>query len=572
MMRRPPLHRLVTLLAVMVLALGVIFVRLTVLQVSQAASFRDRALDQRLRTVELPATRGQILDRSREPLAISLEARDVYADPRYVDDPWGTATTLAPILDMEVGDLVGRLTQETSFVYLARQVDLVVAERVERLGLPGIGFLEATKRYYPAGSLAAQVLGFVGIDGEGLAGLELRYEDLLAGDPGERTQELDPSGQPILGGIDVERAPLEGSSLVTTIDRDFQYQAEQALADAVAANRAQGGTVIVMDPRTGDILAMASYPWFDPNAFDDARQSTYRNRAVTDAFEPGSTNKVITAAAAIDRRAIPLEQELEVPWQMQVGDFTIHDAHPHGVMRMTLGDIISESSNIGTVMVARRLGEPAMASYLTRFGLGRTTGVSFPGESPGILPPLYDWTDTSLATIAYGQGIAATPLQMISVYATIANDGRWVQPRLVLGTRSPDGTFEAAAPSPTRRVVSADTARMVTRMLAHAVHEGTGTNATIPGFEVAGKTGTARIPMPDRPGYYEGQYIASFIGYLPASDPKVVIAAILDRPATAYGGIAAAPLFQRIARYAIAHLALDPGRALRPPPTASSQP
>lgn len=567
-MRRPPVTRLVALLAVMALAFGAIFVRLTVLQVSQAASFRDRAFDQRVSTLELPATRGQILDRNGEPLAISLEARDVYADPRYVQDPWGTATTLAPILDLDVRDLAERLGEDTTFVYVARQVDLEIAERIRRLELPGIGFLEASRRYYPAGSLAAQVLGFVGIDGEGLSGLELRFEDLLAGAAGERTQEMDPSGQPIQGGVDVERAPVPGSTVVTTIDRDFQYQAEQALADAVAANHARGGTVVVMDPHTGDILAMASYPWFDPNDFEDARSGTYRNRAVTDAFEPGSTNKVITATAAVDRHAIGLDHVLSVPWQMRVGEFTLHDSHPHGIEQMTLGDIIAQSSNIGTVMVARRVGESAMASYLSKFGLGRPTGVGFPGESSGIIPPLYEWTETSLATIAYGQGIAATPLQMVSVYATIANGGRWVQPRLVLGTRDPGGAFTPAADAATRRVVSSATALTVTRLLAHAVHEGTGTEAEIEGYEVAGKTGTARIPLPDRPGYYEGQYIASFIGYLPASDPQVVIAAILDRPVTEYGGVAAAPLFQRIARYAITRLSIEPGRPLRTPPTA----
>ncbi len=567
-MRRPPVTRLVALLAVMALAFGAIFVRLTVLQVSQATSFRDRAFDQRVSTLELPATRGQILDRNGEPLAISLEARDVYADPRYVQDPWGTATTLAPILDLDVRDLAERLGEDKTFVYVARQVDLEIAERIRRLELPGIGFLEASRRYYPAGSLAAQVLGFVGIDGEGLSGLELRFEDLLAGAAGERTQEMDPSGQPIQGGVDVELAPVPGSTVVTTIDRDFQYQAEQALADAVEANHARGGTVVVMDPHTGDILAMASYPWFDPNAFEDARSGTYRNRAVTDAFEPGSTNKVITATAAVDRHAIGLDHVLSVPWQMRVGEYTLHDSHPHEIEQMTLGDIIAQSSNIGTVMVARRVGESAMASYLSKFGLGRPTGVGFPGESSGIIPPLYEWTETSLATIAYGQGIAATPLQMVSVYATIANGGRWVQPRLVLGTRDPGGAFTPVADAATRRVVSSATALTVTRFLANAVHEGTGTAAEIEGYEVAGKTGTARIPLPDRPGYYEGQYIASFIGYLPASDPQVVIAAILDRPVTEYGGVAAAPLFQRIARYAITRLSIEPGRPLRTPPTA----
>ena len=570
--KRPPVRRLVALLAVMTVAFTAIFVRLTVLQVSQASSFRDRALDQRMRTVELSAVRGQIRDRNGEPLAISLGARDVYADPRYVQDPWATAAALAPLLEVQTTDLVELLTRDTTFVYLARQVDRDLADRIEELGLPGIGLLEASRRYYPAGSLAAQVLGFVGIDGEGLSGLEVRYEDLLAGEAGERTQEIDPHGQPIVGGIDVERPPIAGSAVQTTIDREFQFQAEQALAEAVRQNRARGGTVIVMDPNTGDVLAMASDPSFDPNDFDASKRGSYRNRAVTDAFEPGSTNKVITAAAAIDRRAIGLRHELSVPWRMDVEGFTIHDAHEHGIQRMTIGDIIAGSSNIGTVMVARRLGESALAAYLTRFGLGRPTGVGFPGESAGILPPLYEWTDTSLATIAYGQGIAATPLQMAAVYAAIANDGRWVQPRLVLGTRRPDGTFEPAPEPVTHRAVSAATARTVTRMLAHAVAEGTGTNATIAGYEIAGKTGTARIPLPDRPGYYEGQYVASFIGFLPASDPQVVIAAILDRPVTDYGGIAAAPLFQRIARYAITRLSIEPGRPLRPPPSAGPRP
>jgi cell division protein FtsI (penicillin-binding protein 3) len=564
--RRPPLKRLVALFAMMVLALGAILVRLSVLQVSQAASLRDRALDQRVRTVTLPAARGQILDRNGEALAISLEARDIYADPRYVEDPWRAAVALAPLLDLDVRDLVETLSQEGTFVWIARQVDLDVAAKVESLDLAGIGFLKTSKRYYPAGPLAAQVLGFVGIDGVGLAGLEFRFEDLLAGRPGERTQELDPHGQPILGGVDVEREPVAGSTLVSTIDRDFQYQAQEALADAVSTNHAQGGTVIVMDPATGDILAMASYPWFDPNHFEDARPGTYRNRAVTDSFEPGSTNKVITATAAVDRHAIPLDQAISVPWTLQVDTFTIHDSHPHPVQRMTLGDIIAQSSNIGTVLVARRLGESAMAAYLTKFGLGSPTGISFPGESSGILPPLYEWTAADLATIAYGQGISATPLQMVSVYATIANGGRWVQPRLVSGTVSPEGAYQEAPASATRRVASTETAQVVTRMLAYAVDAGTGTNAQISGYQVAGKTGTARIPLPDRPGYYENQYIASFIGFLPASDPQVVIAAILNRPVTEYGGVAAAPLFQRIARYAITRLQIEPGREVRVPP------
>jgi cell division protein FtsI (penicillin-binding protein 3) len=253
---------------------------------------------------------------------------------------------------------------------------------------------------------------------------------------------------------------------------------------------------------------------------------------------------------------------------MRVGEFTIHDSHPHGELALTLGDIIAQSSNIGAVQVANRVGANDMAAYLSLFGLGRETGIGFPGEAGGLMLPVHEWTDTTLATSAYGQGLAATPLQMISVYATIANSGRWIQPRLVRATIDPDGTRHPAPPAQTHRVVSAATAEMVSRMLAYAVDYGTGSNARIGGYQIAGKTGTARIPLEDRPGYLEGQYVASFIGFLPAGDPQVVIAAILDRPQQGYGGLAAAPLFQRVARAAIAQLAIEPAETIPLPPHA----
>ena len=567
-MSRPPAGRLVALFALMTFAFGAISVRLVVLQVSQAAELQDRAFDQRVRTIDLPAQRGQILDRNGARLALSTPADDVYADPRLVDDPWGTATALSPVLGVGVPVLVDALTTDGTFVYLARQLDRGSSERVRDLGLAGIGLLPTSKRSYPAGPLASQVLGFVGTDGVGLTGLELGYQEVLAGTPGERTHELGLTGQAIVGGVDEERSPVEGASLVTTIDRDLQFQAQAALEQAVREQGARGGTVIVMDPRTAEILAMVSYPWFDPNAFGDAPTTTYRNRAVTDAYEPGSTNKVITAAAAIQERAIPLGMRLTVPWTMPVGDYVIHDSHPHGPMPMTLGDIVAESSNIGAVKVAERLGSASLATYLARFGLGQATGVGFPGESNGIMLPLDEWSDTSLATMAYGQGIAATPLQMVSVYATIANDGRWVQPKLVRGVIGPGGTLDEPDEVAPRRVVSAETARMVTRMLAYAVEDGTGTNAQIPGYQVAGKTGTSRIPTGDGTGYLAGQYIASFIGYLPAGEPEVVVAAILDRPRSVYGGLAAAPLFRRVALAAITRLGISPADRVPLPPHA----
>jgi cell division protein FtsI (penicillin-binding protein 3) len=566
-MKRPPMRRLIALFAMLTLAMGAIVLRLTVLQVSQARAYRSYALEQRLHTLTVPAWRGRVLDRSGEAMAISLPARDVYIDPRYVTDPWDEAQKISRVLDLKVRDLLPKLSADTTFVYLARQVVLKTARRLEGLHLPGIGFLPTSRRTYPAGPLAPQVLGFVGVDGTGLAGLELEYQGVLAGTPGERTQELDPSGQPIVGGIDAERVPAPGSDLVVTMDRDFQFQVQAALEEAVNANHAIGGTVIVMDPRTGDVYAMATFPWFHPNEFATARPSTWRNKAVTDVFEPGSVNKVITAAATVQEGSLPLDEQLSVPWKMRVGDFVIHDAHRHGVEEMTVGDIVAQSSNIGVVEVAERLGAARLATYLSKFGLGQVTGIGFPGESAGLMLPLYLWSDTSLATMAYGQGIAVTPLQMISVYATIANGGVWVQPRLVRGTVDPEGAFHPAPSSSTRRVVSDETAQMVTRMLAFAVKAGTGAAARIPGFRVAGKTGTARIPRPTG-GYYVDRYFASFIGFLPASDPKVVIAAILDRPTTEYGGIAAAPLFQHVARYAIERLGIAPGEALPPPPHA----
>ena len=567
-MTRPPAGRIVAMFVGMVLAFVAISARLTFLQVGRGAELQQRGFGHRVATAVLPAARGDILARDGERLALSTPASDVYADPTKVTDPWGEASALSPLLGIGAPELAEAMSTETTFVYLARQVEPEVSDRVMDLRLPGIGFLDSTKRAYPAGPLAAHVLGFVGTDGEGLSGLELEYQDLLAGTPGERTNELGVSGQPIVGGVSVERTPVAGSSIVTTIDRQLQFQAQVALADAVEAEGARGGCVIVMDPATGEILVMANDPWFDPNTFAESPTATYRNRAVTDAFEPGSTNKVITAAAAIQEESLSLYQQLSVAWTMEVGDYVIHDSHPHGVMQMTLADIIAESSNIGSVHVANRVGASAMSRYLARFGLGEPTGVEFPGESNGIVPPLSAWTDTSLATMAYGQGIAATPLQMVSVFATIANGGRRVQPSVVRGTVGPDGRFVDYERPKVRRVVSSATAEMVTRMLAYAVEHGTGQNAQVPGYQVAGKTGTVRVPSGDGSGYLSGQYIASFIGFLPARNAEVVIAVILDRPDAGYGGLVAAPLFRSVARAAITRLGITPTQPLPLPPHA----
>jgi cell division protein FtsI (penicillin-binding protein 3) len=564
--KRPPTLRLVVLFLAFLVALAGIVVRLAVLQVRETDTYAALGLQQRIRTEDLPASRGAIVDRNLVPLAMTLQANDVYANPDLVTDPVGEAAAIAGELDLKPRAVRAALDSEGTFVYIARQVDRAVAERVAALKLPGVGLIPVPKRYYPARALAPQVLGFVGVDGTGLSGLEEEYQSLLAGRPGEQTVELSAQGREISGGDSVVRDPLRGSDLVLTIDRELQFQAQTYLRQAVRQNHAKGGTVIALDPRTGDVYAMATYPWFDPNRFAQADPATLRNRAVTDTWEPGSVNKIITAATALQTGSVGLQERFEVPSTRKVEGFTIHDSESHPIESMTLADIIARSSNIGISMIADRVGSDALASYFSKFGYGVPTGVGFPGEAAGLMPQLTDWTDLTRATVSFGAGVAVTPLQMASVYATIANGGRWIQPRLVLGVRAPDGSLKDADASPTRRVLHGSTADVLAQMLAYAVQDGTGEAAQIPGYQVAGKTGTAK--KLDRGGNYTDRYVASFIGFLPASAPRIVVAAIIDEPRTVYGGIAAAPLFQEVARAAIQRLGIRPAPPVELPPHA----
>ncbi|MGH2546048.1 MAG: peptidoglycan D,D-transpeptidase FtsI family protein [Actinomycetota bacterium] len=564
-MRRPPGARVIGLFAVMALSLSALAVRLVLLQVRDGATYEALAMEQRVRRIALPAERGTIFDRSMHELALSLPAKAIFADPALVQDPAGTTARLSEILDVRPADLRRSLTAESRFEYLARAVDLAVANRVARLDLPGIGLIDEPKRTYPGGGLAAQVLGFVGVDGAGLAGLELQWEGVLAGRAGRMLVEQDPDGLSIpQGRLELEE-PRRGRDLVLTIDKDLQYFTERALGRAVEQNGALGGTVIVLDPSTGDVLAMATNPAFDANAFTDAPAFVTRNRGVTDVYEPGSVNKVITASAALEEGVMGIRERLWVPPRYQVGDKIFTEAHPRPAMSMTLTDIISQSSNIGTIMTAQRLGSERLDDYLRDFGFGVETGIRFPGESDGILMPEEEWWTTSMGTIPIGQGIAVTPLQMASVYATVANDGVRLAPRLVRGTVEGDDVRERD-PLVRERVVSTRTARLVTRMLADAVASGTGQEAQIPEYWVAGKTGTARKPLQDALGYSE-EYVASFIGFAPARDPGVVVAAIIDEPDTVYGGVAAAPLFREVAEFALAHLRVP---TAEPPPQLPS--
>jgi cell division protein FtsI (penicillin-binding protein 3) len=563
---RPPVHRLIAALVAAMLAMVGIVVRLAFLQVRESGTYAELGSTQRDHTEPLPAVRGEILDRDGVPMALTLEARDVYANPSLVTDPRSEAAQIGAVLGGPERPILSALTSSGTFAYVERQVDADVAAQLADLHLAGIGFLPVAKRYYPAGPVASQVLGFVNVDGVGTTGLERQYDTELSGTPGERTIEMSAQGQEIAGGKQIVREPQPGSSLVLTIDRDLEFQAQQYLRSAVRENGAKGGTVVVMDPRSGDIYAMATYPWFDPNEFATFDATRFVNRAVTDTWEPGSVNKTITAAAALESGSVTPTETFRVPGTRDVEGYTIHDAEPHGVEEMTLGDIIAHSSNVGASLVADRVGNEGMQQAFTRFGFGSPTGVGFPGEAAGLMPAPDRWTNLTRATVSFGAGVAVTPLQMASVYATIANGGTWVQPRLVDATIDATGARQDAPPPATHRVVRRSTAKMLTQMLAYVVQDGTGDRAQITGYQVAGKTGTAK--KLDASGRYVHRYVASFIGFLPAARPRVVVAVIIDEPQTVYGGVAAAPLFQQVARYAIQRLGIEPAPPVALPPHA----
>ena len=583
-----PALRLVVLLCVFTLLFAAVAVRLVMLQVVRAAPLESLGAHQRISTIELPAQRGAIFDRNMVPLAVSSDARALYADPRLVGDPAAVAAKISPILGIDVKTLTSRLTQKTGFVYLARKVPVDVADRVLQLRIPYVGALDETARTYPSNNVAGQVLGFVNVDNVGLSGLESMYNRMLSGKPGKQVIEHDPQGRSIPQGDNSIVEPVAGEGLQTTIDRDIQFYSEQALARGARLTGAQNGTAVVLDSRTGDVLAMANWPALNPNSFGTATPDQMRNRTVTDAYEPGSVNKVITASAAIEAGIASPADMLTIPYHFHVFGRTFNDFEVHPIWHITYAKAIAESSNIGTIEVALKVGKRRIFDMLNRYGYGRPTGVGFPGESSGVTLPYDKWYETSLATIPIGQGIAVTPLQMAMVYATIANDGVQVQPRLVRGIVGSDGTLTESGPSPSRRVVSPFVAAQVRGMLVGVVEEGTGTRAQIPGYLVAGKTGTARVPNVNARGY-STNLITTFVGMAPADDARLVVLVQLYNPTPRVAAATSAPVFRQIMAYSLAHLGLGPTAPLpggpsieemrahappapKPTPTASPSP
>ena len=554
-------RRLLALLILSILAFMAISGRLVVLQVFDAGSLDQAAARQRLTVIDLPATRGRIFDRNLGDLALSVPARSIWADPRLVKDKQATAARLSRILGVKKAKLADRLALKSHFVYLARKIPKQTGDVIQRLRLPGVFVEVDVARRYPSGSVAAQVLGFVDAEGNGVAGIEQQYDGLLRGHAGKIQLERDPQGRAIPQGRRSLEPAVPGTDLVLTIDQQLQYVTEQSLARAVREHKAKAGSVVVMSPRTGEILALANVPTFDPNRIARSKPDARKNRAIADVFEPGSTNKTITAAAALQHGVVTPRTETIVPDNLPLcPEKTFHDSHSHAPELMTFADIVAKSSNVGTIMAARDLGKDRLYQAEVDFGYGRRSGVDLPGESPGIVRAAKDWYCTDLGTNAIGQGVAVTVLQMASVYATVANHGVLRAPTVLRGTVDARGRLAKADRRPGRRVLSARTAKTLSKILEGVVEEGgTGTAAALDEWRVAGKTGTARKPDPNRRGYLPGAYVGSFIGFAPAERPQVVVAVVIDQPTRGYyGGSVAAPVFKEVASSALRRLGVVP--------------
>lgn len=556
-------RRAMALLVVLSLGLSAIILRLTQVQAVSASEYEKLGAGQRIRKITLAAERGAIFDRNGVDLALSVNQQTVWANPKVVTDPAGYAAKLAPVLGMDQKVLADRLGQKNlAFVYLARKVDDATAEAVEKLELEGVDFVPESKRFYPSGTMAAPLLGNVGIDNDGLAGLEVQYDKKLAGKPGELVVEQDPQGRRIPQGYSRLEPAQRGNDLILSLDQSLQYELERALVDAVAAATAKGGLAIVSDTRTGSILAMANVTGDGAGAARPSSQ-TEKNRAVTDVYEPGSTNKVITMAGAIEDGLVTPETKFIVPDKLPMANAVFEDHEPHPPLPWSVTDILVDSSNVGTIMVGQKLGKNRLDHYLRAFGFGTKTGVGFPGEPAGLLLDPDNWYVTSMGTVPIGNGLAVSALQMLQVYVTLANGGMYKPPRLVEATIDADGVRHPVPAEEPRQVVSPDTARKLTSMLTQVVQTGTGVNAAVPGYLAAGKTGTARKPLEGARGY-SGQYVASFVGFVPSQEPRLAAVVVLDEPTPIFGGQVSAPVFSRIMQYAL--------RLERIPPPPGSPP
>ncbi|HWC39999.1 MAG TPA: penicillin-binding protein 2 [Acidimicrobiales bacterium] len=538
----------------MAIVVVAVVARLLYVQGVSASRYAAVGKAQLLHTVTVPALRGSVVDRNGEPLAMSVLQTTIVADPHQVSDPKGEAAALAPILGVDPATLEQKLSQNAGFVYLARTVGDDVAARVKALHLPGLTFLQEPKRFQPQGNLAAPLIGQVGTDGRGLGGVEYQKNGQLAGHDGTTVVERDPSGRQLPGGR-VVQSSQPGQGVVLTIDRALQFDAEQALSNEIVTSNAKGGTAVVMDAHSGEILAMANMA---AGVNGGPPVEAPSNNALTTVYEPGSVTKVVTIGGALQEHVVTPDQRFTVPDSTRVANSVFHDAEGHPTQSMSVTDILAQSSNVGTIGIAQQLGRSKLDSYLRAFGLGKRTGLGFPGESAGLLLNPAHASGTDIATVPIGQGEAVTAVQMLDAYNAVANGGLFVPPRLVRATIGSDGTRHQVPAARTHRIISPTTAQELTGMLQQVVQSGTGTTAALPGYSVAGKTGTAQKPLANGPGYQPGAYMATFVGFVPAQHPAISAIVVLDQPTPIFGGIVAAPVFAQIAQYELRRLGIPP--------------
>ena len=539
--------------------------RLLYLQVYRHSAMMARAESQQLQTVAAPAKRGDIVDRNGRLLAYSVEAESLWADPSKVQDLEKTAALICRALDectaADRRDLLQDLRRKGRFAYLARRLSPAAAERVKALELPGLGFLKESRRFYPNKEMLAHVLGYVGTENQGLGGLESRYDSQVRGLPGKVIVETDAHQRPVSSRI--EREATSGASLELTIDQYLQNIAERELRHGVLENRAAGGSAVIMDPATGEILALANYPSFNPNVYAKAPDYVRRNRATQELYEPGSTFKIVTASAALEEHVLDPDDPVDcAPGFITFGSRTIRDVHTYGVMPFS--DVIAKSSNVGAIRVGLRLGAERLGRYVNRFGFGQALGPDFNGESPGIVWNPAELTPSALASMSMGYQVAVTPLQMAAAVSSVANGGTLFQPRIVRAFVK-DGRRLAVTPKPLRRTISEATALELTAMMEGVTEFGTAKAAQIEGYTIAGKTGTAQKLVGGR--YSQTEYNASFVGFLPSRQPQLAIVVVIDAPRAQgyFGGVVAAPIFKRIAEASLRHLGVPPTLNPAPP-------
>lgn len=545
--------------------------RLVKLQIFDRAELAARAARQQQRTIATPARRGDIVDRRGRVLATSADSDSIVAIPSEIDDEAAAVAALCKAFtdctSRERQTLRDRLGRQREFAYVRRQVSPEVARRVAALNLPGIDFRKESQRFYPNRELAAHLLGWVGVDNTGLGGIEAAYDSQIHGKDGKALVHKDARRQAF---DRLERLPVPGSSIELTIDEYVQHVAELELRAGVIENQAAGGSVVVMDPHTGEILAMANEPTFNPNAYRDAREDRRRNRAVQDLYEPGSTFKVVTASAALEEKLMTPGVEVDARGgRIQIGQRVVHDTHDYGVLSFT--DVLVMSSNVGAIKIGFKVGTDRLSQFVQRFGFGRSVSPDFPGENSGIVWDRSKWTDSALASVSMGYQIGVTPLQMVAAVSSIANGGEYIEPRVVRAVYRGDRRV-AIAPKVVGRTIGADTAAELTTIMEQVVERGTAKGfAEIAGYTVAGKTGTANKLLDGR---YSNETYASFVGFVPARNPAVTILVVLDSPKGKnghFGAPVSGPIFARIAAATLTYLGLPPTVNPAPPVLVTAQ-